>query len=109
MLYLNGIEVARFNMGYAARAWTDASHVFPAARLVAVDVSSSLLHKGANLLAAELHRHPFSDSFLEFSVAAVLVAADSRRQLRQFPAVRASADVALPRGLNGRCTTRRWS
>ena len=106
-MYLNGVEVARFNMGYNSRDWDAASHLFPAVRLLTVEVSASHLHKGTNLIAVEVHRHALSDSFVEFSVSTVLVTTETKRQIRQFPAVRASSDVRIPAGLNGRCTTRR--
>ena len=94
-------------MVYNSRDWDAASHLFPAARLLTVEVSSSHLHKGTNLIAVEVHPHAFSDSFAEFSVSTVLVATETKRQIRQFPTVRASSDVWIPAGMNGRCTTRR--
>lgn len=93
IFYLNGIEIARFNMGYNSRDWAAASHVFPFSRLLTVEVSSSFLHKGTNLLAVEVHRHAFSDSYVEFSVSTFLIGAEMKRQIRQFPVIRASTDV----------------
>ena len=96
-------------MGYNSRDWAAASHVFPFSRLLTVEVSSSFLHKGTNLLAVEVHRHAFSDSYVEFSVSTFLIGTEMKRQIRQFPVIRASTDVWIPAGMNGRSTMRRWS
>lgn len=93
ILYLNGLEVARYNMGYSPRELNTATYIEPFPRIITVAVSSSYLHNGTNVIAAEVHRHAYSATYLDFSMTTLLVGTEMKRQVRPFPLIHSSHDV----------------
>lgn len=82
-------------MGYK-NSLPSATHLSSSPLLHTISLSSSFMRNGTNLFAAEIHRHCYSLTKIEFFVNAQIFGTPLIRQINPFPVVATSRDVSFP-------------
>lgn len=105
VVYINNVEITRYNLGFELRpnpnmsepySRTRATYLFRFPRYTAASFSHLYLQQGENTIAVEIHRHLLSDSIVHFALQLMLLYTAEYQYSSSFPYVSSSVSVRAP-------------